>query len=99
MLTELHKLSQNIDLLIEISNRNRQSHLAVEEQLEDICIQRDALRAHLEQVQRERDALSAKIINAQVRLNAILEKLLHTGLSETPPDVERSQGHNILSHI
>ncbi|CAG7600570.1 ATPase [Candidatus Vallotia tarda] len=95
MLTELKKLSQNIDLLIEVSDQNRQAHLAAEEQLEDIRIQRDALRVHLEQVQRERDILSEKIINTQVRLNAILEKLSHIRLSDSPLDVrDRHSGES-----
>ncbi|KAG0192397.1 hypothetical protein DFQ28_009350 [Apophysomyces sp. BC1034] len=98
MLTELENLSQNIGRLVEISNRNRQARLAVEQQLEAARAQDDKLRAQLEQAQRERDALrierdtlSAKIDDAQVRLNAILEKLPHTRLPENPPDLPQPQ--------
>ncbi|MCF2133042.1 MULTISPECIES: ATPase [Burkholderiaceae] len=104
MLTELENLSQNIGRLIEISDRNRQARLAVEQQLEAARAQRDALRAQLEQAQRERDALhierdalSAKIDDAQVRLNAILEKLPHTRLPDSPLDVQPSQASDVPS--
>lgn len=104
MLTELENLSQNIGRLVEISDRNRQARLAVEQQLEAARAQRDALRAQLEQAQRERDALrierdtlSAKIDDAQVRLNAILEKLPHPRLPDPPLDVQPSQAGDIPS--
>ncbi|UDG82894.1 ATPase [Candidatus Vallotia lariciata] len=99
MLTELKNLSQNIDLLIEISDRNRQAHLAVKEQLEDIHLQQDALRVHLEQVQRERDILSEKIVNTQVRLHSILEKLSHIQLLDTVLDIDSSQTNDIPAMI
>lgn len=98
MLTELENLSQNIGRLVEISDRNRQARLALEQQLETLHAQGDELHAQLEQALRERDALrierdtlSAKINDAQVRLNAILEKLPHTRLPDNRLDAPQPQ--------
>jgi uncharacterized coiled-coil DUF342 family protein len=106
MLTELENLSQNIGRLVEISDRNRQARLAVEQQLETVRAQSDALRAQLEQALRERDALqlerdtlSAKIDDAQVRLNAILEKLPHTRLPGNPLDLSQPQADDAPSPV
>jgi chromosome segregation ATPase len=94
MLTELENLSQNIGRLVEISDRNRQARVALEQQLGTAHAANEALRAQLEQalherdtLRAERDALSAKIDDAQVRLNAILEKLPHTRLPENQLDL------------
>jgi uncharacterized coiled-coil DUF342 family protein len=94
MLTELENLSQNIGRLVEISDRNRQARIALEQQLETAHAESEQLRTQLEQalherdvLRAERDALSAKIDDAQVRLNAILEKLPHTRLPENQLDL------------
>ena len=59
MLNELESLSGNIGRLIQISERHKQAHQALQDQLEQ-------LRADYANVQAEL---------AQVRLNSILEKL------------------------
>ncbi|SAL01284.1 ATPase [Caballeronia calidae] len=82
MLNELESLSGNIGRLIQISERHKQAHQALQEQLEQLRADYANVQAELVQVREERDALqserdslSAKIDDAQVRLNAILEKL------------------------
>ncbi|BAN22400.1 hypothetical protein [Caballeronia insecticola] len=82
MLNELESLSGNIGRLIQISERHKQAHAALQEQLEQLRADYANVQADLAQVreerdtlQSERDSLSAKIDDAQVRLNAILEKL------------------------
>ncbi|SAK74645.1 ATPase [Caballeronia fortuita] len=82
MLNELESLSGNIGRLIQISERHKQAHQALQEQLEQLRADYSNVQAELAQVreerdtlQSERDSLSAKIDDAQVRLNAILEKL------------------------
>ena len=82
MLNELESLSGNIGRLIQISERHKQAHQALQEQLDQLRNDYANVQAELAQVREERDALqserdslSAKIDDAQVRLNAILEKL------------------------
>jgi uncharacterized coiled-coil DUF342 family protein len=82
MLNELESLSGNIGRLIQISERHKQAHQALQDQLEQLRAEYANVQAELVQVREERDALqserdslSAKIDDAQVRLNAILEKL------------------------
>jgi chromosome segregation ATPase len=82
MLNELESLSGNIGRLIQISERHKQAHQALQDQLEQLRADYANVQAELAHVreerdtlQSERDSLSAKIDDAQVRLNAILEKL------------------------
>lgn len=78
MLNELESLSGNIGRLIQISERHKQAHQALQEQLEQLRADYANVQAELAQVreerdtlQSERDSLSAKIDDAQIRLNAI----------------------------
>jgi chromosome segregation ATPase len=91
MLNELESLSQNIGRLIKISERHRQAHQALEQQLDQLRAEYASAQGELANVREERDALAAerdslssKIDDAQIRLNAILEKLPRAKVAPEP---------------
>ena len=60
MLNELESLSGNIGRLIQISERHKQAHQALQEQLEQLRADYANVQAELVQVREERDALQSE---------------------------------------